>query len=50
MYNYMYILKRGLGSRISFYSHIDEEALDVKIPRITIQPIVENAYIHGLKI
>lgn len=47
--NYMYILKKRFGSRISFYSHIDEEALDVKIPRITIQPIVENAYIHGLQ-
>lgn len=47
--NYMNILKKRFGSRISFFSHIDEEALDVKIPRITIQPIVENAYIYGLQ-
>ncbi|NLP27625.1 MAG: histidine kinase [Clostridia bacterium] len=47
--NYMNILKKRFGSRISFLSHIDEEALDVRIPRITIQPIVENAYIHGLQ-
>lgn len=47
--NYMNILKKRFGSRISFFSNIDEEALDEKIPRITIQPIVENAYIHGLQ-
>lgn len=47
--NYMQILKMRFGSRIEFYRNIDEEALDIKIPRITIQPIVENAYIHGLQ-
>lgn len=47
--NYMQILKIRFGKRIEFISDIDEDALDVKIPRITIQPIVENAYIHGLQ-
>ncbi|WP_139904931.1 sensor histidine kinase [Clostridium thermarum] len=47
--NYMQVLKIRFGSRITFYSNIDESTLDVKIPRITIQPIVENAYIHGLQ-
>lgn len=47
--NYMQILKIRFGSRITFYSDIAEEALDTRIPRITIQPIVENAYIHGLQ-
>ncbi|WP_342455811.1 sensor histidine kinase [Caloramator sp. Dgby_cultured_2] len=28
---------------------MDEGALDVKVPRITLQPIVENAYVHGLQ-
>lgn len=47
--NYMQILKIRFGDRINFYLNIDDRALDVKIPRITLQPIVENAYIHGLQ-
>jgi two-component system, sensor histidine kinase YesM len=47
--NYMQILKMRFGSRIDFYTNIDADALDVKIPRIIIQPIVENAFIHGLQ-
>ena len=47
--NYMQVLKIRFGSRITFYNDIDEDALDTKIPRITIQPIVENAFIHGLQ-
>ncbi|MCX7694275.1 MAG: sensor histidine kinase [Caloramator sp.] len=47
--NYMQILKMRFGNRIDFYTDIDELALDTKIPRITLQPIVENAYIHGLQ-
>lgn len=47
--NYMEILKMRFGSRIEFFSDIDEKTLDVKVPRITLQPIVENAYVHGLQ-
>jgi two-component system, sensor histidine kinase YesM len=47
--NYMQILKTRFGSRIEFYTDIDEAALNIMIPRIVIQPIVENAFIHGLQ-
>ena len=47
--NYMQILKTRFGSRIEFYEDIDDTALDVMIPRIIVQPIVENAFIHGLQ-
>lgn len=47
--HYMQILKTRFGSRIEFYTDIDEAALDAMVPRIIIQPIVENAYIHGLQ-
>ncbi|RKD27519.1 Histidine kinase-, DNA gyrase B-, and HSP90-like ATPase [Caminicella sporogenes DSM 14501] len=47
--NYMYILKTRFGDKISFYTNIDETLLDIKIPCIIIQPIVENSYIHGLE-
>lgn len=47
--NYMQILKMRFGSRIEFYTDIDNGALELMIPRIVIQPIVENAFIHGLQ-
>jgi sensor histidine kinase YesM len=47
--NYMQILKIRFGSRIEFYNNIDEDALNIMIPRIIVQPIVENAFIHGLQ-
>ncbi|KAB3531116.1 sensor histidine kinase [Alkaliphilus serpentinus] len=46
---YMYILKARFGSRIEFVTSIDEAIIDVKVPCIIIQPIVENAFIHGLE-
>ena len=46
---YMQILKTRFGSRIDFYTDIDETTFDIMIPRIVIQPIVENAFIHGLQ-
>ncbi|GBF10362.1 sensor histidine kinase [Tepidibacillus sp. HK-1] len=47
--NYMYILKTRFGDRISFNIDIDETILEAKIPCTIIQPIVENAFIHGLE-
>lgn len=46
---YMYILKTRFGDKISFETDIDDSVLDAKIPCTIIQPIVENAYIHGLE-
>jgi len=47
--NYMCILQTRFGSRIEFYTDVDEEVLDIKIPCIIIQPILENAFVHGLE-
>jgi two-component system, sensor histidine kinase YesM len=46
---YMYILKTRFGDRIEFIKEIDESILDIQIPCTIIQPIIENAYIHGLE-
>lgn len=46
---YMYILKTRFGERINFETSIDERLLDYTMPSTVIQPIVENAYIHGLE-
>lgn len=47
--NYMFILKIRFGDKIQFHTDIDEGLMQVKIPCTIIQPIVENAYIHGLE-
>ncbi|SCY37064.1 sensor histidine kinase [Alkaliphilus peptidifermentans] len=46
---YMYILKGRFGSKIEFSTNIDVDVLQVKVPCTIIQPIVENAFIHGLE-
>jgi sensor histidine kinase YesM len=47
--NYMYILNTRFGNRIQYSTEIDESITDVKIPCTIIQPIIENAFIHGLQ-
>lgn len=47
--NYMFILKTRFGSRIEFHTDVDERIENVKIPCTVIQPIIENAFIHGLQ-
>jgi len=47
--NYMFILKTRFGSRIEFHTDVDEGIRNVKIPCTIIQPIIENAFIHGLQ-
>ncbi|KQL52579.1 histidine kinase [Heyndrickxia shackletonii] len=46
---YFYIQQTRFGDRISFYTHIDESCMQAPVPRLTLQPIVENAFIHGVE-
>lgn len=47
---YFYILKTRYGEeRIQFFMHIDPMVAEIKIPLLTLQPIVENALIHGVE-
>lgn len=46
--NYMYIMKIRLGDRITLLSNVDDTLLDVPMPSMILQPLVENAYIHGV--
>ena len=46
--DYYELLKVRFGQRIQFAFHIDTEVTDVKVPQLILQPLVENAYIHGL--
>ena len=46
--NYYKLLKTRFGELFRFEFEIDENTLNYKIPPLTLQPLVENAYIHGL--
>lgn len=46
--NYMKIQQYRFGDRIVMKNEISSEVLDALIPKLTIQPLVENAIKHGL--
>lgn len=46
--DYMYIQQMRFGSRIRYENSIEVDAKAVLIPAFTLQPVVENAIIHGL--
>lgn len=46
---YLYILQERLGKRLEVKREIDFETLDVYVPRLIMQPIVENAVEHGVQ-
>lgn len=46
---YLSIQKTRFLERIQYKLDIQSEHLDIPIPRLTIQPIVENAFIHGIE-
>lgn len=46
---YMYILKTRFGDRIEFDMNIDDDILEIDMPCTIIQPVVENAFVHGLE-
>ena len=47
--NYIYILNVRFAGDIQFKESIDQRVLDVKMPSMILQPIVENAVRHGIR-
>ncbi len=47
--DYLMIQRMRFGDRIASYIEIDPELMNVMIPALTLQPIIENAIIHGLE-
>jgi two-component system, sensor histidine kinase YesM len=45
---YLEIHKLSLGDRLSIEYDIDKEALSCRVPKLLIQPLVENALVHGI--
>ena len=46
--SYLYIMKERLGTRLSVITKIPEELLDCFVPRLILQPLIENAIEHGV--
>jgi nitrate/nitrite-specific signal transduction histidine kinase len=46
---YMDIQKARFTERIKLHMEIDEECLSIRIPALTLQPIIENAVIHAIE-
>ncbi len=47
--SYLAIQQMRYRDRLSYVIDADEAALEVRIPRLTLQPAVENAIYHGIK-
>jgi two-component system sensor histidine kinase YesM len=46
---YIYIIKRRLGERLEFRCDMEDSVMQVQIPRLLVQPVVENAVYHGIE-
>lgn len=46
--DYMTVMKMRFGNRFSFKTEIDPTLLSIEIPKLLIQPFIENAVMHGL--
>lgn len=47
--NYAKILNKRFENRIQLIKNIQQEVLEIKIPRLLIQPLIENAIYHGIE-
>jgi two-component system sensor histidine kinase YesM len=47
--NYYLLLKKRFGKKISLVTDIGDDIMNCTIPKLIIQPIIENAVYHGLE-
>lgn len=48
--NYIFIQKIGYGDELQIKFDIDENLLDCYVPYFTLQPLLENAILHGIEL
>lgn len=44
---YLYIAQRRLGSRLEVINELPEDIMQYEVPRLILQPVIENAIEHG---
>jgi len=47
--NYMFVQKRKYGQRITLIINADPQLQKHKVPKLILQPLIENSIIHGLE-
>lgn len=47
--HYLTIIAARLGGRLSFEMDIDEQWMNIRLPKMTLQPIIENSVKYGLE-
>ena len=45
---YLYIIKQRFGKRVRVDIDLPDELMDCKVPRLILQPVIENAVEHGV--
>ncbi len=46
---YFYIQQTRFGERITFETDFEDDCLDIEIPSLILQPLIENAFMHGVE-
>lgn len=46
--SYLLIMKNRYGDRLSYENHIDKSLLHYEVPKLILQPLIENAIYHGV--
>lgn len=46
--NYLYLQKKRMGSMLQYHIELSDEILECKVLKFFLQPIVENAILHGI--
>lgn len=47
---YLYIVSMRFGRRLKVEKEIDEELMQIQVPQLILQPLIENAVVHGVEI
>ena len=47
--DYLYIQETRFGSKLTHYIELEDELMQVEVPKFTIQTLVENAVVHGIE-
>lgn len=46
---YFYIISMRFGKRLNLEKEIDDDLMQVQVPQLILQPIIENAVVHGIE-